>query len=141
MKGPFSYVACQYLNFFTLQKVAGVLSNHLLLSSLHASVWEDEAVFWGKHAVKDVTKTFTRLKQKSQSSAQRQSSVSKLTKTPLIPFSVVTTVEASDWSVQVRIMSPSLQSKGPVMRAVMASSVGHVQWSPQGGHTSAVRWV
>ena len=56
-----------------------------------------------------------------------------------LPVSVVTTVEASDLSLQVRMDSPSLQSKEPVVRGVMAACVGNMQWSPVEDHTSSVR--
>ena len=129
-----------------------MLSNHLQLSSLHASLWEEEAVFWSKRISKDIIGTAAKLTgskatstsanaQTSDGDALQRSSSSDPDKPFFIPFSVVTTVEASDWSVQVRMSASSLQSKGPVLRGVMAASVGHVQWSPLEDHTSTVRYV
>ena len=55
------------------------------------------------------------------------------------PVSVVTTVDASDWSLQVRMDAPLLQSKRPMLRGVMAACVGNVQWSPVEDNTSSIR--
>ena len=46
-----------------------------------------------------------------------------------LPLSVVTTVEASDWSVQLHMDSLGLQSKEPFCRVVMAACAGNVQWN------------
>ena len=58
-----------------------------------------------------------------------------------LPVSIVTSVEASDWSLQIRLDSPSMQSKGPLVRGVMAACMGNVQWSHVEDHTSSIRLV
>ena len=43
--------------------------------------------------------------------------------------SAVTTVEATDWSVSLRMDTPTLQSKEPLVQAVLASCALNVQWA------------
>ena len=132
------------------QRAEGVVSSQLQLRSLHASLWEEETVFWCRHIASDLTKLSSLPRSQPAISAAVSSSSrnsgeegtldhSPNTESPMptFPISVVTSVEASDWSVQVRMSPPFLQSKAPVVRGVMASSVGQVQWSPMGDHTSS----
>lgn len=102
-------------------------------------------VFWTKCIVSNLLRTKRKLLPIVKSSSihsnvpeedERGASSLVLRKVFSLPFSVVTTVEASDWSVQVRMSPTSLQSKGPVVRGVMAACVGHVQWSPLEDHIS-----
>ena len=43
--------------------------------------------------------------------------------------SVVTTMEATDWSVSLRMDTPTLQSKEPLVQAVLASCAVNLQWA------------
>ena len=43
--------------------------------------------------------------------------------------SAVTTVEATDWSVSMRMDTPTLQSKEPLLQAVLASCAANLQWN------------
>ena len=147
------------------QKSSEILSNELQIRSLHASLFDGETVFWSKCIVSNLQRTVKKLKTilKSHSASNSYSmesasssvamesvssssvggissslgSVSSLIRA--LPLSVVTTVEASDWSVQVRTESLAVQSKRPLVRGVMASCVGNIQWSPVQDHASSIR--
>ena len=58
-----------------------------------------------------------------------------------LPVSVATTLEASDWSVQLRPDAVSLQSKEPLCRLVAAALVANLQWEPctENQHTTTVK--
>lgn len=128
-----------------------MLSNQLQVSSVHASLWDGEAVFWTRHVTTSVQRTRTKLKalmrgRSSKDPAERSKDGGAGVAAGLLvalPMSVVTTVEASDWSVQLRVDSPSLQSsKRPVVRGVMAACVGNIQWTPlEKDHASSLRYV
>lgn len=126
------------------QKSSEVLSNQLQVSSVHASLWDGEAVFWTKSIARNLQRTRVKLRTlfKSRSrNSSKDSTASVVSVLFAFPVSVVTTVEASDWSIQVRVDSPLLPSKRPVMRGVMAACVGNVQWSPVENHTSSIRSI
>lgn len=133
-----------------LQKSADVVSNQLQIRSLHSSLWDDETLFWTRHIARNLQRISNRWKMlwshKRRKVETRKSftgsNASLLARRILnLPVSVVTTVEASDWSLQVRVESPFLQSKQPVVRGVMAACMGNLQWSPVEGHTSSIRCV
>ena len=101
-------------------------------------------VFWSKFTQENLGKIQTKLKaarglakRADMSSVAtidqertKSSSMSKiLSRIFNLPLSVVTTVEASDWSVQLRMDSSGLQSKEPFCRVVMAACAGNVQWN------------
>lgn len=44
--------------------------------------------------------------------------------------SAVTTVEATDWSISLRMDTPTLQAKEPLVQAVLASCTANLQWTP-----------
>lgn len=125
-----------------------MLSNQLQVSSVHASLWDGEVVFWTKYITRNLQRTRLKLRTLFQSRngdladrSSRNTAGSVAGVLFALPVSVVTTVEASDWSLQVRVDSPSLQSKRPIVRGVMAACVGNVQWSPMEDHTSSIRSV
>lgn len=154
-----STLTCQviilsWINFFLLfQKSPDVLSNELQVRSLHASLWDGEAIFWSKCLLADFQSIRKKLRAlfspgrsgeametSKAAEVNRSRSVSSVVGGVLaLPVSVVTTVEASDWSLQFRAESPSLQSKRPLVRGVMAACVGNVQWSHVEDHTSSLR--
>ena len=57
--------------------------------------------------------------------------------------SAVTTVEATDWSVSLRMDTPTLQCKEPLVQAVVASCAGNLQWTDPSATntTSSVRYT
>ena len=88
-------------------------------------------MFWITH-VKQLmdnfrTKLHRSVSQKSTSVSMSQAFLSQLF---ALPISVATTLEASDWSVQLRPDAASLQSKEPLCRVVAATVVASVQWDP-----------
>ena len=97
-------------------------------------------MFWAKEITGNILRTKANISppMKSPSSVSDESSEPSTADRQMfrLPFSVVSTVEASDWLVLVRMVPSSLQSKGPVVRGVMAACVGHVQCSPLENHTS-----
>ena len=46
--------------------------------------------------------------------------------------SAVTIAEATDWSVSMRMDTPTLQSKEPLVQAMLASCAANLQWSQLG---------
>ena len=57
----------------------------------------------------------------------------------LMMSSAVTTVEASDWSVSMRMDTPTLQSKEPLVQAVLASCAANLQWArPDSTHSHPI---
>lgn len=126
-----------------------MLSNELQVRSLHTLLWDGEAIFWAKCILADLLRARDRLRALLQAYSRPSSGV-KQSKHPksissvvggvlAMPLSVVTTVEASDWSLQCRTESLSLQSKSPLVRGVMAACVGNVQWSRVRDHSTSVR--
>ena len=101
------------------------------VESLHCSVWEGEAVFWG-HQLKDsFSKWRTRLKPTPAPSLASEAGGESSFVNGLLTFptAIVTTIEVSDCSVQVRLDTLAVQSKEPIGRAVMATCVANLQWS------------
>ena len=146
----FSLGQCSISPLSAMQKSSDVLSNQLQVSSAHATLWDGEAIFWTQCILSNLWRSKQKLGALLQAGEEgggvREGTgrgvASSLAGTVFgSPVSVVTTVETSDWSLQVRVDSPSLLSKGPVMRGVMAACVGHVQWSLVDDHTSSIRSV
>ena len=124
-----------------MQSSSSSLSNRAQVDSLHASLWESETVFWLKH-VQDVGKRFRTKLHSSLSKTNRvTSSYNVLSQLFSLPISVATTLEASDWSVQLRPDAVSLQSKEPLCRLVAAALVASLQWEPcaENQHTTTVK--
>lgn len=97
------------------------------VDSLHGSLWECETVFWLKHAQEIGNKFRTKLRSLSSRTRSASDSPSLLSLFFAVPMSVVTTLEASDWSVQLRPDAISLQSKEPLCRAVAGALSASVQ--------------
>ena len=126
-----------------------MLSNELQVRSLHTSLWDGEAIFWSKCILANLLRTRDKLRvlllahnrpSAGVKGSKHPKSISSVVGGVLaMPLSVVTTVEASDWSLQCRTESPSLQSKRPLVRGVMAACVGNVQWSRVQDHSTSVR--
>ena len=113
-----------------MQSSSNSLSNRAQVDSLHASLWESETVFWLRHA-QDISKRFSTKLQSSLSRTKgATSSHNLLSQLFGLPVSMATTLEASDWSVQLRPDAVSLQSKEPLCRLVAAALVSSVQWEP-----------
>lgn len=129
------------------QKSSDVLANELQVRSLHCSLWDGEVIFWSKyilnnfHRTRDKLRTLLLKRQNADAGKSRRNVLSMVGGVLALPMSVVTSVEASDWSVQVRTESPSLQSKQPLVRGVMAAGVGTVQWSRTQDNSTSVRLV
>ncbi len=128
------------------QKSDKVLSTHLQIHSLHASLWDNEAVFWTKCILNNIKRTRNQLRIINEGISKVNTSKGTLgssipERILSLPVSVVTTMDASDCSLQIRMDSVSLQSKGPVARAVMAACVANMQWSPMEDNISSVRSV
>ena len=57
----------------------------------------------------------------------------------MMSSAVVTTVEASDWSISLRMDTPTLQSKEPLVQAVLASCAVNLQWvGPDSTHSHPI---
>ena len=99
-------------------------------------------MFWCSYFQESLRKLRTSLKSRTSSSqASSSNALNNFHSLFALPVSVVTTVEASDWSVQVRLDAVSLQSKEPVCRAVMAACAANVQWSPVKDETTTIRYM
>lgn len=129
-----------------IKKASNVLSNELQVRSLHTSLWDGEAIFWSKHLLSSIQNSREKLRMLLLSYSLRggtdhtDAGSSLVDGILALPESVVTTVEASDWSIQARTDSPELQSsKRPLVRGVMATCVGNIQWSNAEDHTSSIR--
>ena len=127
--------------FPPIQSISSSLSNRAQVDSLHSSLWESETIFWLRHT-QDVAK---KLRTKLHSSLSRTKDVDSyhdlLSQLFGLPVSVATTLEASDWSVQLRPDAISLQSKEPLCRLVSAAMVASVQWEPcpENQQTTAIK--
>ncbi len=97
-------------------------------------------MFWSKYARDTLNKIKVKLKsdEKSQSVENTFSIMSHLFG---LPLSVVTSVECSDWSVQLHSDVPSLQAKEPLCRVVMATCAGNVQWDPVEDKSTTLKYV
>ena len=142
MHVPVAYSSHSEPNFSPLlQSSSKSLSNRAQVDSLHASLWESETVFWLRH-VQDVGKRFrTKLQSLLSRTKGATSSSNLLSQLFGLPVSVATTLEASDWSVQLRPDAVSLQSKEPLCRLVAAALVANLQWEPcaENQHTTTVK--
>ena len=114
------------------------LTNKLQVDSFHVSLWEEEVVFWSKHIQDSLNKIKVKLKSRlhDRNSQQKSINTSHLFNSPL---SVVTSLESSDWSVQLHTDTPTLQAKGPVFRVVMATCAGNVQWDAPQDNTTTLK--
>ena len=101
------------------------------VDSLHGALWESETIFWLKHANELATNLRTKLQSSSSKTKGVASSPEYLSQLFALPVTVATTLEASDWSVQLRPDAVSFQSKEPLCRTVAGALVASVQWEPQ----------
>ncbi len=110
------------------------LANKLHIDSLNATLWEEEVLFWYKYARETFNKIKVKLKsqQNKNSHQSQQNSSNFISRLFKLPLSVVTSLESSDWSIQLHSEAPTLQAKEPLCRVVMASCACNVQWdSPE----------
>ena len=114
----------------TLQSSSSSLSNRVHVDSLHGSVWESETVFWLTHIQQVAEKFRTKLQSSLSRTQGVAGSLDLLAQFFALPVSMATTLEASDWSVQLRPDAISLQSKEPLCRMVAAALVANIQWEP-----------
>lgn len=132
---------CTYTHTYT-QRSSQCLSNRLQIDSVHVSLWEGEAVFWSVFAL-DTIRTYSKRSPKT-TNTENASTNAALDLASLLfslPVSMVTTVEASDLSLVVRMDTPTLQSKEPVYRVVMASGAANVQWNAVEEESTTIRLV
>lgn len=140
------------------------LSNMIKVESLHSTLREDEMVYWSKYFIKSISslrETASSHKQKRgweqlllyiylhvrtvtiiYSSYRNPSSSVKGVPDILrmvMTSSAVTTMEATDWSMSMRMDTPTLQAKDPLVQAVSASCAINLQWTnPDTDNTSAI---
>ncbi len=132
-----------FIIFHFPQMTSKELTNKLYVDSLNFTVWEEEVVFWSKYAKDNLNKIKVKLKsfppeEQRQSQPNSFNLISRLFNSPL---SVVTTVECSDWSIQLHSDMPSLQAKEPLCRVVMATCVGNVQWDSPEDKSTTIKYV
>ena len=122
------------------QHSSQTISNNIQIESVHASIWDSEATFWTQYLLETMgNKAGVPRTNKKWDIPSKQRISEFLASAVTLPVSMVTTIEASDWSILLRMDTPTLQSKEPVCRAVMASSVVNVQWSPVHEGSTIVR--
>lgn len=116
------------------------LTNKAHIDSLHVCLWEKETVYWNRFAQKSMNKLKEKLKMAASPPRDGDDSTleeHKLTSSALgfisqifnLPLSVITTIEASDWSAQLHMDSPSLQSKEPFCCVGVASWAAYIHWN------------
>ena len=126
----------------TTQHSSDVLSNSVQVNSAHVSIWEGEAAFWVRYLLDTINTYRTKMK---SSQTRRKTLPAKqriyefLNQLFALPVSMVTTVEVSDWSIQLRLDAGTLQSKEPVCRLVVASCAVNVQWIAMKEDSTTVR--
>ena len=103
-------------------------------------------MFWLRYIRDSITSYRAKSKSGLRQDPEKQASAKQRTSSFLnaivnSPVSMVTTLEASDWSVLLRMDAPTLQSKEPVCRAVMASGVANLQWSEVKEDSTTIRLV
>ena len=112
------------------------------VDSVHVAIWEGETIFWVRYILDTINtyRTKAKLKQKTRKTLPANQRIySFLNHLFVLPVSVVTTMEVSDWSIQLRLDAETLQSKEPVCRFVVASCAASVQWGVLEKDSTTVR--
>ena len=125
-----------------IQHSSGTLSNSVQVDSVHVAIWEGETIFWVRYLLNTINtyRTKAKLKQKTRKTLPANQRIySFLNHLFVLPVSMVTTMEVSDWSIQLRLDAETLQSKEPVCRFVVASCATSVQWGALEKDSTTVR--
>ena len=112
------------------------------VNSAHVSIWEGETAFWVRYLLDTINTYRTKVKsrqKKRKTVSANQRIYEFLNHLFALPVSVVTTVEVSDWSIQLRLDAGTLQSKEPVCRLVVASCAINAQWAAMQEDSTTVR--
>lgn len=112
------------------------------VDSVHVAIWEGETIFWVRYILDTINtyRTKAKLKQKARKALPANQRIySFLNHLFVLPVSMVTTMEVSDWSIQLRLDAETLQSKEPVCRFVVASCAASVQWGVLEKDSTTVR--